>query len=99
MFAHYDADNTGGDAQILPPCHKHAMNTLKPSPHIAVIGAGMAGLSCAMAQREAECPPVGLFDKSREPAGRMSTDRDGDWECDHGAKNVFRRRPGIPYGG
>lgn len=55
---------------------------------IAVIGAGMAGLSCAQTLAQAGLS-VHLFDKSRGPSGRMSTrraeDPQGAWQCDHGA--------------
>lgn len=41
---------------------------------IAVIGSGMAGLSCAdMLERAGHA--VALFDKGRGPGGRMSTKR------------------------
>jgi renalase len=36
---------------------------LKSRPHIAVIGAGMAGLACATALQNAQCV-VTVFDKS-----------------------------------
>jgi renalase len=56
---------------------------------IAVIGAGVAGLSCATALQAAGFA-VSVFDKSRGAAGRMSTRRGGDesttWQCDHGAQ-------------
>ena len=53
--------------------------------HIAVIGAGMAGLSCARHLQEAGCR-VTVFDKARGPGGRMSTRRGDGWQCDHGAQ-------------
>ena len=59
-------------------------------PHIAVIGAGMAGLSCATALHEAGLR-VSIFDKSRGPAGRMSTRRGDGWQCDHGAQYFTAR--------
>lgn len=52
---------------------------------IAVIGAGMAGLSCARHLQEAGCR-VTVFDKARAPGGRMSTRRGDGWQCDHGAQ-------------
>ena len=56
---------------------------------IAVIGAGLAGLSCAQALLQAG-HTVHVFDKSRGPSGRMSTrraeDDNGPWQCDHGAQ-------------
>ena len=42
--------------------------------HVAIIGAGMAGLACAMRLSEAG-HAVSLFDKGRGPGGRMATRR------------------------
>ncbi|MFN3617663.1 MAG: NAD(P)/FAD-dependent oxidoreductase [Aquabacterium sp.] len=58
--------------------------------HVAVIGAGMAGLSCATALHQAGCR-VTIFDKSRGPSGRMSTRRAEGWQCDHGAQYFTAR--------
>ena len=58
--------------------------------HIAVIGAGMAGLSCATALQQAGLQ-VSVFDKSRGPSGRMSTRRGDGWQCDHGAQYFTAR--------
>ncbi|MBZ2205695.1 NAD(P)/FAD-dependent oxidoreductase [Massilia soli] len=63
-------------------------------PHIAVIGAGMAGLSCATALQQAGFR-VSIFDKSRGPAGRMSTRRGDGWQCDHGAQYFTARDTGF----
>ena len=60
--------------------------------HIAVIGAGIAGLSCASMLKRANVR-VSLFDKSKGPAGRMSTRRGESWECDHGAQYFTARDP------
>lgn len=67
---------------------------------VAIIGAGMAGLSCAGRLREAG-HEVRLFDKGRGPGGRMSTRRAattlGEVRFDHGApfftfsSDAFRR--------
>ena len=63
---------------------------------IAVIGAGLAGLSCAQALLQAG-HAVHVFDKSRGPSGRMSTrraeDEAGPWQCDHGAQYFTARDP------
>lgn len=63
---------------------------------IAVIGAGIAGLSCATALQGAGFA-VNVFDKSRSAAGRMSTRRGGDesatWQCDHGAQYFTASSP------
>ncbi|MBL8413163.1 MAG: FAD-dependent oxidoreductase [Propionivibrio sp.] len=60
--------------------------------HFAVIGAGIAGLSCATALQQAGLK-VSLFDKSRGPAGRMSTRHGDGWQCDHGAQYFTARDP------
>ncbi|MEO1028664.1 MAG: FAD-dependent oxidoreductase [Pseudomonadota bacterium] len=65
---------------------------------IAIIGAGMAGLSAAHALREAG-KAVHLFDKGRGPGGRMSTRRAetplGEMRWDHGAQFFTVRDPGF----
>ena len=65
---------------------------LPDTPHIAVIGAGIAGLACATALQHARCH-VSLFDKSRGPGGRMSTRQGDNWQCDHGAQYFTARDP------
>ncbi|KRD15108.1 NAD/FAD-dependent oxidoreductase [Acidovorax sp. Root267] len=70
-----------------------------PAPQtIAVIGAGLAGLSCAQALLQAG-HIVHVFDKSRGPSGRMSTrraeDEHGAWQCDHGAQYFTARDPAF----
>lgn len=62
------------------------------SSRIAIIGAGMAGLSCAGALQEAGYQ-VTLFEKSRGPSGRMSTRSSAGWQCDHGAQYFTARSP------
>lgn len=59
---------------------------------VAVIGSGIAGLSCAAALRTAGVNVV-VFDKSRGVAGRMSTRRGDGWQCDHGAQYFTARHP------
>ena len=73
---------------------KATKNPINPNSttRIAVIGAGIAGLSCTTALQQAGFA-VSVFEKSRGAAGRMSTRRGGDesaestmWQCDHGAQ-------------
>ncbi len=63
---------------------------------IAVIGAGLAGLSCAVRLAEAGHGVV-LHDKGRGPGGRLSTRRTatplGDAQFDHGAQYFTARDP------
>jgi len=63
---------------------------MNPAPHLALIGAGIAGLSCATMLQQAGLE-VSLFDKARSPGGRMSTRRGDDWQCDHGAQYLTAR--------
>ena len=58
---------------------------------IAIIGAGLSGLTCA---RELGVEyDVTVFDKSRSVAGRMSTRYAGAFEFDHGAQYFTARHP------
>lgn len=62
------------------------------SPKIAIIGAGVAGLSCAQVLTQAGYNPI-LFEKSRGTGGRMATRRiSDDLAFDHGAQFVTARR-------
>lgn len=67
---------------------------MKNQASIAIIGAGIAGLSCAIQLQQAGLK-VTLFDKSRGPSGRMSTRRGDDWQCDHGAQYFTARDPAF----
>lgn len=61
--------------------------------NIAVIGAGLAGLSCARSLQTAGLN-VTVFEKARGVGGRMSTRRtDDDFQCDHGAQYFTARDP------
>lgn len=71
-----------------------ASRPLKSSSQFAVIGAGIAGLSCATRLQQAGCA-VRLFDKSRGSAGRMSTRLDEGWQWDYGAQYFTARDPAF----
>ncbi|MEQ8485798.1 MAG: FAD-dependent oxidoreductase [Pseudomonadales bacterium] len=70
-----------------------------PAMNIAVIGAGMAGVTCARALAEAGLD-VTLLEKSRGLGGRLATRRvDGAaasaWRFDHGAPSVAAADPAF----
>ena len=64
------------------------------SLRVALVGAGLAGLSCAERLREAG-HDVCLFDKGRGPSGRAATRRGEGWACDHGAQYFTADHPGF----
>ncbi|MEQ8711094.1 MAG: FAD-dependent oxidoreductase [Rhodospirillales bacterium] len=63
-----------------------------PETKIAVIGAGIAGLSCAAALT-ASGYDVHVFDKGRTPGGRISTRRNEQGLFNHGAQFFTARDP------
>lgn len=63
-----------------------------PPPRVAVIGAGLSGLTAASLLADARFP-VTVFDKGRGPAGRMSTRRTDGGGYDHGAQYFTARDP------
>lgn len=64
----------------------------KDEQPIAIIGAGITGLSCAARLHQAGVP-VELIERSRGPGGRAATRRADDWQCDHGAQYFTAREP------
>lgn len=62
--------------------------------HVAVIGAGMAGLACASALHAAGVR-VTLFDKGRSVGGRLATRRVDGLVFDHGAQYAASRDPAF----
>jgi hypothetical protein len=59
---------------------------------VAVIGAGMSGLTLARVLTDAGLP-VKVFDKGRSPAGRLATRRKDGGTFDHGAQYFTARDP------
>lgn len=68
---------------------KYARHVHRPvyrsTKQVAVIGAGLAGLTCARTLADHNLD-VTVFEKSRGPGGRAATRRDGVWRFDHGAQ-------------
>ncbi|MEL6344685.1 MAG: FAD-dependent oxidoreductase [Myxococcota bacterium] len=63
-------------------------------PSVGIVGAGMAGLTCAR-RLQAAGFQVTLFDKSRGPGGRMSTRRRTVRRYDHGAPYFTAKTPAF----
>lgn len=59
---------------------------------IAILGAGIAGLSCA-ARLLAAGHAVEVIEKGRAPGGRASTRRGEGWQADHGAQYFTAHDP------
>ncbi|MBS2967731.1 FAD-dependent oxidoreductase [Metabacillus sp. KIGAM252] len=53
---------------------------------IAIIGAGLTGLTAAAVLKEKGVSGVTLFDKGKSPGGRLATRRIGEGRADHGAQ-------------
>lgn len=68
------------------------MNSNTGMKKVAIIGAGIAGLSCA-SELQSHGTTVDIFEKSRGPSGRMSTRRTPNWSADHGAQYFTARDP------
>lgn len=71
---------------------EHAARPLSnPMPTVAVIGAGISGLTCARTLADHGFP-VTIFEKSRGVGGRMATRRTDDgFQFDHGAQYFTAR--------
>lgn len=63
---------------------------LRNPPSVAVIGAGIAGLTCARTLAD-QAVPVTVFDKGRGPGGRTSVRRADGFAFDHGAQYFTAR--------
>jgi predicted NAD/FAD-dependent oxidoreductase len=66
------------------------MNSNRGMNKVAIIGAGIAGLSCAK-ELLSNGISVDIFEKSRGPSGRMSTRRTQEGSVDHGAQYFTAR--------
>jgi renalase len=65
---------------------------VKKKPSVAIIGAGMAGLTCGTALK-GMVDNVKIFEKSIFPGGRISRFRAGEYEFNHGAQYFTVNNP------
>ena len=65
---------------------------MSKQPSVAIIGAGMAGLTCATALKGL-VPTVRIFEKSVFPGGRVSSIRAGEYLFNHGAQYFTVNNP------
>jgi len=72
----------------LPNPGETAMIEIRPS--VAIVGAGVAGLTAARLLAERGYP-VTIFDKGARPGGRTSTRQDGSFAFDHGCQYFTAR--------
>lgn len=91
---------SAGHASCVPPLMPTPTSYLRPcyfmTPSIiAVVGAGMAGLTCARTLSDHGLD-VTVFDKGRAPGGRTSSRRAGAFHFDHGAQYFTARDSGFP---
>ncbi len=63
-------------------------------PRVAIVGAGLAGLTCGRRLSE-QGHEVVLFDKGRAAGGRLATRRQADFHFDHGAQYFTARDEGF----
>jgi renalase len=68
---------------IAKPAKRHRAETV--SKHVAVIGAGLAGITCARTLVQAG-HKVTVFDKNMNPGGRLATRNGAFGSFDHGAQ-------------
>jgi renalase len=66
--------------------------TVRPRSHVAVVGAGIAGIACARTLVQAG-HKVTVFEKSRSTGGRMATRNSPFGTFDHGAQYFTVRDP------
>ena len=69
----------------MPPKFRPAQTRPAAPRHIAVVGAGIAGITCARTLAQAGCR-VSVFEKSRGAGGRMATRETEFGGFDHGAQ-------------
>lgn len=79
---------------MLPAAPTKKAQAENVTKHFAIIGAGMAGLSCAH-QLAHLGHQVTIFEKSRGVSGRISTRTLDTGGCDHGAQYMTARDPGF----
>lgn len=85
---------TRESAMLYRPQHMYKLISMPSTLSIAIIGAGLAGISAARHLSEAG-HQVQLFDKSRGSGGRLSSKRTEFGDLDIGAQYFTAREPGF----
>jgi len=75
-------------ATLIIKIASYTKSIMKNIQRVAIIGAGIAGISCARTLR-ASGKLVTLFDKSTGPGGRTSHRLFEHWGADHGAQYLI----------
>jgi phytoene dehydrogenase-like protein len=65
------------------------------NPSIAIVGAGLAGLTCAKVLRDRGIDDFIVLESSDGPGGRVRTDRVGDFYLDRGFQVLFAAYPSV----
>ena len=76
----------------MPGISPHSSSSVGSQPSVAIIGAGLAGLTCGTALRGL-IENVKIFEKSVFPGGRVSRFRVGEFEFNHGAQYFTVNNP------
>lgn len=72
------------------PQHPGETTLIEIRPSVAVVGAGLAGITAARVLADRGYPVI-VFDKGRGLGGRMSTRREGEYAFDHGCQFLTAR--------
>ena len=75
-----------------PAISRNSSSGMSGQPSVAIIGAGMAGLTCGTALKGL-VENVKIFEKSVFPGGRVSRIRSGEYEFNHGAQYFTVNNP------
>src|SRR5690606_30803437 len=70
------------------------MLPIAPTPRVAVLGAGITGLSAAWQLRRAGFSPI-VFEKASRPGGAIGSFRSGGWLHERGPNSLLEGSPEV----